>query len=35
MDPVAYFVFGIFILLMLTAIIVPHLGHRSGSSQSE
>jgi hypothetical protein len=26
MDPVAYFVFGIFFLLILIAIIVPHLG---------
>lgn len=32
MDPLAWFVFGIFILLVLAAIIVPHLGRKKGSS---
>ncbi len=34
MDPVAYVVFGIFILLMLTAIIVPRFTRNRDSSQS-
>lgn len=34
MDPVAYFVFGVFILLILAAIIVPHLAKRNGAAES-